>query len=95
MYPTKNIIKAVSIVSMADNDEKTVVTLNSSTTRQCLSKQVHAMMIKPTHTITDTGTTSVFVMEGTPCKNKRLAKNTFTSCSLMEKWLHQHIYATS
>jgi hypothetical protein len=66
---------AASIVGMADGDEKTVVTQNSFITRQPLSKQAHAMMIKPTHAIANTGTASVFVMEGTPCKNKRLVEN--------------------
>jgi hypothetical protein len=63
---------------MADNDEKTVVTLNSSATRQYLSKQVHAMMIKPTHAVANTGATSVFILERTPCKNKRLTENPIT-----------------
>ncbi len=63
---------------MSDNDKKTIVTLTSSTTRLCLFEQLHAMMIKPTRTVTDTGATSVFVLEGTPCKNKKLAENPIT-----------------
>jgi hypothetical protein len=63
---------------MADNDYKTVVTLNSSAAKQCLSKQANAMMIKPTHAIADTGAASAFVLERTPCKNKRLAMNPIT-----------------
>jgi hypothetical protein len=59
---------AVSIVGVADNDNE----------RQCLSDQVHAMIIKPTYAVADTGATSVFVMEGTPCKNLRLAENPIT-----------------
>jgi hypothetical protein len=35
-------------------------------------------MIKPTHSVTDTGATSIFILEGTPCKNKRLAENPIT-----------------
>jgi hypothetical protein len=69
---------ADSILGIADDDKKTVVTSNSSTSRQCLTEQVHAMMIKPTHAVANTGTTSVFVMEGTPCKNKWLAENPVT-----------------
>jgi hypothetical protein len=69
---------AASIVGMTDNDKKTVVTSNSSTTWQCLSKQVHTMMIKPTLATANTGATSVFLMEGTPCKNKRLVENPIT-----------------
>jgi hypothetical protein len=69
---------AVSIVGVANNDNEPVVILNSSATRQCLSEQVHAMIIKPTHAVADTGATSVFVMEGTPCKNLRLAENPIT-----------------
>jgi hypothetical protein len=36
------------------------------------------MMINPTHTVADTGATSLFVMEGTNCKNKRIAINPIT-----------------
>jgi hypothetical protein len=39
-------------------------------------------MIKPTHTVANTGATSVFVMGRTPCKNKRLAEN--ISISLLD-----------
>jgi hypothetical protein len=77
-YPTQNIIVAVSIVGVVDDGNEPAVILNSSATRQCLSEQVHAMMIKPTHAVADTGATSVFVMEGTPCKNLRLAENPIT-----------------
>jgi hypothetical protein len=77
LYHTQNIMVA-NIVSMVDNDEKAIVTSNSSATKKCLSKQADALMIKPTHAIADTGATSVFVLEGTPCKNKRLATNTIT-----------------
>jgi hypothetical protein len=69
---------AVSLIGVADNDNEPVVILNSSATRQCLSEQVHTMMIKPTNAVADTGATSVFVMEGTPCKNLRLAENPIT-----------------
>jgi hypothetical protein len=36
------------------------------------------MMIKPTHAVADSGATSVFVLEGTPCKNIKLAENPIT-----------------
>jgi hypothetical protein len=55
-----------------------VVTSNSSITWHCLSKQAHVMMIKPAHIIANTGATLVFVMEGTPYKNKRLTENPIT-----------------
>jgi hypothetical protein len=35
-------------------------------------------MIKPTHAVANTGAFSVFVLEGTPYKNKRLAENPIT-----------------
>jgi hypothetical protein len=44
-------IVAASIVGITNNDEKMVVTLNSSTTGQCLSKQAHTMMIKSTRSL--------------------------------------------
>ncbi len=36
------------------------------------------MMIKPTHAVAITDLTSVFIMEGTPCKNNRLLENHIT-----------------
>jgi hypothetical protein len=63
---------------MVDNYNNTIITSNSSATRQCLSKQAQAIMIEPNHAVANTGATSVFVLEGTPCRNKRLAKNPIT-----------------
>jgi hypothetical protein len=84
LYPTQTIIVAASIVGIADDDNKMVVTSKVSATRQCLSEQAHTMMIKPTHAIADTVGTSVFVMVGTSCKNKRLAENLIT-ISLLDR----------
>ena len=51
------------------------------------------MMIKSTHAVTDTGATSVFVIEGTPCKNKRLTENPITiSLPVGKKVTLMHIY---
>ncbi len=48
-YPTHNIMVATNVVGLAEDDEKTIATSNSSTNKKCLSKQVNALMIKPTH----------------------------------------------
>jgi hypothetical protein len=50
---------SATIVSMADNDKKTIVTLNSfaNINRQCLFEQAHAMMIEHTYAISYTGAT--------------------------------------
>ncbi len=92
--PTQNIMVAVA-GCMADDDQKTVVTSNSSATRQCLSKQAHAIMIKPTHIVANTGATSVFVLEGTSCKRMRFAEKPITILIPDGKRLLQCTYATS
>ena len=51
-----------------NNDNKTVNASN------CTSHQANAMMVAPTHAVVDTGATVIFIMEGMPVHNKRLAK---------------------
>jgi hypothetical protein len=78
-YPTLTSIAASIINDSDSNDDKTVITSNL-TASQLLSHihQTNAMMINPTHAIADTGATSLFIMEGTNCKNKRIAINPIT-----------------
>jgi hypothetical protein len=79
LYPTLTSIAASIINDSNSNDDKTVVTLNLNASQ--LPSRIHqanAMMINPTHAVVDTGATSLFVMEGTNCKNKRIAINPIT-----------------
>ncbi len=70
LNPTLTSIATSIINNSNSNNDKTVVTSNL-TASQLLSciHQANAMMINPMHAIADTGATSLFVMEGTKCKN--------------------------
>ncbi len=48
-----------------DEDNITVLASNCTT-----AYHAGAMLIKPSHVVADTGATSVFIMDGTPTKNK-------------------------
>jgi hypothetical protein len=83
---------ATNVLGLADNDVKTIVTLNSSANKKCISDQANTSLIKPIHAVTNTGATSVFVLEGTPCKTKRLAENPITiSLPTVTKFTWTHI----
>jgi hypothetical protein len=69
---------ATNVIGLADDDEKTIIILNSSANKKGLPKQANALMIKPTHAVANTGATSFFILEGTPCKNKRHSENPIT-----------------
>jgi hypothetical protein len=76
LYPTLTSIAASIINDSNSNNDKTVITSNLTASQ--LPSRIHpanAMMINPTHVIVDTGTTFLFVMEGTNCKNKHIAIN--------------------
>jgi hypothetical protein len=80
-----NLKVATNVVGLADNYVKTIVTSNSSANKKGLSDQVNALMIKPTCAVVNTGATSIFILEGTPCKNIRLKENPITILLLDEK----------
>jgi hypothetical protein len=79
LYPTLTSIAALIINDNNSNNDKTVITSNLTASQ--LPNRIHqanAMMINPTHAVVDTGATSLFVMKGTNCKNKRIAINPIT-----------------
>jgi hypothetical protein len=84
LYPTLTSIATLIINDNDSDDDKTVVTSNLTASQ--LPSHIHqanAMMINPTHAIADTGATSLFIMEGTNCKNKSIAFNP-TTISLLD-----------
>ncbi len=55
-------------VSLTDKDDITVLASKCTTTHHA-----SAMLIKLSHAVANTGATSVFIMDGTPTKNKQPA----------------------
>ena len=79
LYPTLTLITTSITNNSNSNNDKTVVTLNLTTSQSLSHKhQANTMMINPTHAVADTGTTSLFVMEGTNCKSTCIAINPVT-----------------
>jgi hypothetical protein len=59
---------AASTVSPSDDNEVTVLASNCTA-----AHHAGAMLIKPSHLVAITGVTTIFIMDGTPTKNKRPA----------------------
>ncbi len=75
-YPTPNHVCMSSHNNIKDDDEDIPVVASNCTTT--VPHLANAMCIDPTHTIADTGATSVFVMAGAASHNIRLVKNPIT-----------------
>jgi hypothetical protein len=67
--PTQPYASYVAANTTPTEDDNVTVLASNCTTAQ----HAKAMLIKPMHTVANTGATSVFIMDSIPTKNKRLA----------------------
>ncbi len=67
--PTQPYVSFVAANANPSEDGNVTVLVSNCTT----AHHTGAMLIKPMHAVTDTGATSVFIMDGIPTKNRQLA----------------------
>jgi hypothetical protein len=67
--PTQPYASFVATNANPAEDNDVIVLASNCTT----AHHARAMLISPTHAVTDTGATLVFIMDGIPTKNKQLA----------------------
>jgi hypothetical protein len=77
LYPSQNYISQLAAFAPHDDDDATIITSN------CKAKYkkvecANTIRIAPTHTIADTGATSIFIMKGTLVKNLYRTSNPIT-----------------
>ena len=77
MYPTQNHISQLAAFAPHDDDEATIITSNCKA-RYKKVECANTITIAPTHTIADTGVTSIFKMKGASVKNLRRSSDPIT-----------------
>ena len=78
MHPAQfKCISQLAAFAPHDDNNATIITSNCKTKHKKV-ECVNTITIAPTHTIADTGATSIFIMKGTPVKNLRRTNNPIT-----------------
>jgi hypothetical protein len=78
-----------------DNDDTTVITLNTSPSNDSISHHVLGMLVKPSLVVADKGVTSLFLTKGAPCQMKRRAINPVIVTLPDRHKINQHTCAMS
>jgi hypothetical protein len=74
-YPTKYFAATATSHDLHDNNDITIVALNTTSAVAQNMHHANALTISPTLAVADTGATSFFLTKGAPSSNKRIATN--------------------
>ena len=74
-YPTKYFATTATSYDLHDNDNITIVTLNTMSAVTQNTHHTNGLTISPALAVADMGTTSFFLTKGAPSSNKRIATN--------------------